>query len=300
MNNKIIICNGDSWTWGSEIINPDLLIEYPKKHTREIEQSLENDDYRVSRNWPTQSSKKLNTRVINLGRVADDNNAILNRTINFVLQGLQNKMFDREDLVIIHGWTTPERREFWYRNPNDPAENFVYRLSPHGVGFPEDSDLYKFWKLYVKNFWNPEEYIIRNLMTMISFENFCKANSIKFLHFNAFYQKHNKESITDGWRDISMMEELKELDDSLLGYDAFSDSNFSYRQSAMNNFSNLWKEIDHIRHYNKDQPNNTFKSFIQDPANNVAVPFNGWHPSPEGHEVWADELIRYAEAHDLW
>lgn len=297
MNDNIIICNGDSWTWGGEIVDPDLFLKYPDRSVFQIDLEVENDSYRNPKTWPSQLSKKMNTRVINLSRVADDNNSILNRTINFVYQGLRNKRFTADQLLLIIGWSTPERREFYYRNPINASDNFSYRLSPHGVGFPKDSDLYKFWKLYLKNFWNPEEYIIRNLITMLSFENFCKENKIKFLHFNSFYQKDSGDIYT-GWQDINMLEELKALDDSMLGYNVFTDSAFgSVRQSSMDNFSNLWKEIDPIRHYCKDQNPNSFKSFIQN--SKISEPFIGLHPSPAGHEVWADELIRYMTSYKL-
>jgi len=159
-----IICNGDSWTYGSEVVSPELLLKYPDKQCFDFDFDEKNDRYRSDNNWPTQLAKELNARTLNISRVADDNNAILNRTINFVLQGLQNKTFSGDNLMIIHGWTTPERREFWYRNPADASDNFLYRLSPHGIGFSKDSDIYKFWKLYMMNFWNPEEYITRHII----------------------------------------------------------------------------------------------------------------------------------------
>jgi hypothetical protein len=303
MNDKIIICNGDSWTYGSEIFSPEVFLKYPKKDVWELELLLENDSYRVDRIWPTYLSSELNVRTINISRVADDNNAILNRTINFVLQGLRNKTFTGDNLIIIHGWTTPERREFWYRNPVDTSESFVYRLSPHGIGFPKDTDIYKFWKLYLMNFWNPEEYLVRHMINLITFEHFCKSNGIKFLHFNAFYQGNaavpggGVRHISD-WTDLDLHDELKKLDNSMLGYTNFFDSkNPGVRQASPFHFSNLWAEIDDIRYYNKNQTSNSFKSFIEN--SNIDDPITGIHPSPEGHAIWAKELAEYITKHSL-
>jgi lysophospholipase L1-like esterase len=51
-----------------------------------------------------------------------------------------------------------------------------------------------------------------------------------------------------------------------------------------------------VRFYKKDQPNSTFKSFIEA---NVDDPLVGWHPSPSGHEAWATELVRYIKENNL-
>ena len=54
---------------------------------------------------------------------------------------------------------------------------------------------------------------------------------------------------------------------------------------------------DRIRFYKKDQPNNTFKSFMEK-KNSIPV-YYGWHPSPESHTVWAEELVRYINQYKL-
>lgn len=296
MIKKIIISNGDSWTHGSEVVSPALLAKYPEKEFLEIDKLDENNSYRTANNWSTRLAEELNARSINISRVADDNNTILNRTINFVLQGIQTNMFTSNNILLIIGWTTPERRDFWYRDPINASTTFPYKLSPHGVQFSTDSDLYKFWKIYTMNFWNPEEYLIRHLMNMMTFENFCKSHNINFLHFNAFYQTHRTGISL--WKDLDLYAELKKIDESMVGYNLFYDSDLpGVKQSRMNNFSNIWEQIDSVRYYKKDKSVNSFKSFIEN--SKISAPFTGIHPSKEGHYVWAMELSRYINEHRI-
>jgi hypothetical protein len=59
----------------------------------------------------------------------------------------------------------------------------------------------------------------------------------------------------------------------------------------------LWDQVDNVRFYKKDQENNTFKSFITE--HNKTNTFNGWHPSPESHKIWAQELWSYIKENKL-
>jgi hypothetical protein len=62
-------------------------------------------------------------------------------------------------------------------------------------------------------------------------------------------------------------------------------------------YTDLWDTVDPIRFYKKDQPNNTFNSFIKKSDANPVL--YGWHPSPESHELWAKELVRYINENNL-
>jgi lysophospholipase L1-like esterase len=92
---------------------------------------------------------------------------------------------------------------------------------------------------------------------------------------------------------------LELLEGRCHGYQYQTTADPTSRKNAIIDYRALWATVDPVRFYRKDQPNSTFKSFIQDPANNVASPFNGWHPSPDAHEAWAQELARYIKAHKL-
>jgi hypothetical protein len=59
----------------------------------------------------------------------------------------------------------------------------------------------------------------------------------------------------------------------------------------------LWDTVDKIRFYKKDLPISTFKSFME--LKNLEDPYNGWHPSPKSHRLWAEELVRYINENKL-
>ena len=59
----------------------------------------------------------------------------------------------------------------------------------------------------------------------------------------------------------------------------------------------MWDTIDNVRFYKKDQSNYSFKSFMVE--NNPDKPYNGWHPSPEAHKIWAEEIFRYINDNNL-
>jgi hypothetical protein len=116
--------------------------------------------------------------------------------------------------------------------------------------------------------------------------------------FNAFYQTPN--STPDSWQDLKISDEVKKLKGSI-GYHAYHQSdNPMTRKMHVNDYTALWSSIDPVRFYKKDHSNNTFKSYIEDPNNNVSEPLTGWHPSPQGHKAWANELVRYIKENKLY
>jgi hypothetical protein len=99
------------------------------------------------------------------------------------------------------------------------------------------------------------------------------------------------------WEDLDIAGELEKIH---LGEFQLNKPRQSLsRLNERYDFSNLWDTVDPIRFYKKNEPNNTFKSYIEDPNNQIKNVLNGWHPSPESHEVWANELIRYIEENKL-
>jgi hypothetical protein len=85
------------------------------------------------------------------------------------------------------------------------------------------------------------------------------------------------------------MAELDKLD--AMGYECqeLFKSPFE-RDNMIYKYKSQWDLIDSDRFYKKDQPDSTFRSFIE---KNVAEPLNNWHPSPQGHNAWAKELYDY-------
>jgi len=281
-----IIFDGDSWTFGCEIVHPDIQAKYPENvHPGEYDFLEINDEYRTRRIFPYFMSKSLGCDYVNLSWPADDNKTIIERTMSYLSSEYITKGKPTDELFVIIGWTSPERNSFWWKNKNLSQK---FRLWPQVDNF-DDPKMRDVWNMYIRFMWNPEEYIPRHVSTVVQFQNFCNVHNIKWLCYNSFYQTPNANP--NDWQDLDMINELKQI--QLGGYVQFKNG---IRQSNQLKFNSVWNTIDPIRFYKKDQPNNTFKSFIEA---NTEDPLVGWHPSPSGHKAWADELIKYIKENNL-
>jgi hypothetical protein len=282
-----LITNGDSWTFGSEIADPTLVSKYiDKKHVTEFDHFPENDNYRIPKIWPTHMANLMNAEVINLSWPADDNGSILRRTINYITNTYIAKDITLDNVFVIIGWSSPERNSFWYK---DESMSGPFRLWPQNSHF-DTKPQEKFWDLYTRYLWNAEEYMPRYVLDVLQFQNFCKAHNIKWMCFNSFYQTP-KKSIED-WNDLDVSFELKNLENKLAGYQYQSTIDMVRRHDQID-YQSLWNTINPVRFYKKDQPRNTFKNYIENHELSTAPVFNGWHPSPASHEIWAQELANY-------
>ena len=289
-----IICDGDSWVFGCEIVDPKIAKKYPETaHPGQYDFIEENDAYRIPKIFSTHLANLLNIPVTNLSWPADDNGTILRRTINYISQKYLAKNLPTDNLFVIIGWSSPERNSFWYKDDN---LSHLFRLWPQVPHF-ESKEQEKFWELYVSYLWHAEEYIPRYVLHVLQLQNFCTANNIKWMCFNSFYQTPNASP--GQWNDLDIKHEVEKIKGRIGDHVYQQSTNPLKRITHVNDYSALWNSIDSIRFYKKDLPNNTFKSYIEDPANNVNPPLTGWHPSPEGHEAWASELARYIKVNKL-
>lgn len=283
-----IICDGDSWVFGSEIVDPEIT----KKHAEGVHPGVydfeeANDAYRRPKIFSTHLSKLLNANVINLSWPADDNGSILRRTIEFITNEYIAKNRPTDNLLVIVGWSSPERNSFWYK---DEKISMNFRLWPQVRHF-DSVQQEKFWELYVPYLWHPEEYIPRFIFNVVQLQNFCQAYNIKWMCFNSFYQ--TPAANVRQWYDLDIRKELENLKSKLHGYQYQQTNNPTARDVRMIDYTALWDTVDPVRFYKKDKPQNTFKSYIESPDSGVKDVFCGWHPGPESHEAWAYELVRY-------
>lgn len=284
-----IICDGDSWVFGCEIVDPNISKRYNKDiYVGNYDYIEENDSYRIPRIFSSYLKEKMDADIINLSWPADDNGTILNRIITFITKEYINKNIPTDDLFVIVGWSSPERNFFWYK---DDKMSHRFRLWPQVPLFENEAQK-DFWELYVSYLWNPEEYIPRYVMNVIQFQNFCKVNNIKWLCFNSFYQTPNKCPLE--WKNLDVKNNLISLK---LDSASYHDSNYENRKYHSFEYLSLWNLVDNIRFYKKDSDNNTFKSFIENA--NIDPIYYGWHPSPESHEIWANELFEYINKNNL-
>ena len=290
-----IVCDGDSWVFGCEIVDPELQKQYDSDvYVGFYDFEEANDSYRRPRVFSHHLQKYFDAEITNLSWPADDNGNILRRTIDYISNKYLANNLSTEDLFVMIGWSSPERNSFWYKDDNISMN---FRLWPQVRHF-DSKEQERFWELYVAYLWNAEEYLPRYVLNVIQFQNFCKAHNIKWMCWNSFYQRPNSHHVSL-WDDLDIKSELELLNGRNHGYQYQTTADLTSRKNAIIDYRALWATVDPVRFYRKDQPNSTFKSYIQDPANSVATPFNGWHPSPDGHEAWAAELARYIKANRL-
>jgi hypothetical protein len=284
-----IICDGDSWVFGSEIADPEISKRYDGTvHPGKYDWMEENDEFRVPKIFTTHLAKIMDAEVTNLAWPADDNGTIVNRTITYISSNYLAKGIPTDNLFVIVGWSSPERNHFWYK---DDKIDTKFRLWPQVQHFdaPQQKE---FWDFYVTYLWNPEEYLPRYVMNVLQLQNFCNAHNIKWMCYNSFYQTPGRNP--QDWNDLDVRNELLPLN---LHGSPYQISTTKGRNMYQNEYVSAWDTIDPIRFYKKDQPDNTFKRVME--KANVEPVYYGWHPSPESHKVWAEELKNYIETNNL-
>mgnify|MGYP000881973219 CR=1 FL=1 len=181
MSKKLeIVCDGDSWVFGCEIVDPAIHATYPLgTYPGTYDYKEFNDAYRVPRIFPTYLAQLLDAEVTNLAYPADDNGTILNRTMVYLSKEYIAKGRSTENLLVIVGWSSPERNVFWYKDGNYAERFRLWPNVPHFYSKAQED----FWKIYVEYLWHPEEYMPRYVMNVLQLQNFCNNHGIKWMCF---------------------------------------------------------------------------------------------------------------------
>ena len=246
---KMILCEGDSWTSG-DMINPKL-------KTLNVNYK-DNDDYRLPKVWPHKLGKLLGVDVLNTSMAGSSNDGIVRRVVSNVLDLL--KKYNGEDIFVIVGWSSPERKDFYFNDGNDKHWETIF---PNAINDIEQIDQIskerqEFYKTYVQYYWNEEEYFNRYIHNNLYLHYFLKSNNIEHLFFDAFYETKS------GHHHKSQMRDVIDNDD----------------------FLQITKDI-----FKKT----SFKNFLLDDNNEFKDGlFNELdpHPSEKGHQLWAEELSK--------
>jgi hypothetical protein len=290
-----IITNGDSWTFGSEIVSPEHEAKYSKnyQYTTQYDYFDGNDVYRIPRTYSYYLGELFQAEeVINLSTPADDNGSILNRTILYLTENYISTNKPTDDLLVIVGWSSPERNFFWYK---DEKLSFRFRIWPNVPHFtvPHNKD---FWQYYISYLWNEEEYIPRYMMNNILLQGFCEYNNIKWLAFNSFYQTDTHYFHL--WQNLDIREIASKLELGSYHYDKIDKNlNINRQHKTYNHYHKLWDTIDPIKFYKKNDYYNTFKNFID--QSDIEQKYFGMHPSDVSHKAWAKELYRYIKENNI-
>ena len=267
---KLLIINGDSWTHGAELIDPQLVnkkILTPQDSLHEL-----NNSYRESHIWPTLIAHKLNLKLENISYSGRSTDLIVTSTIAKCLSLLENNQ--ASDLHVIIGLTDPGRIECLL-DDNGTLMNTV--LFPHESPAAYSSPALKnHFKFFIVHKQSDFDVLYRFLNQLYYLHNFCKNRGIKYTLFMAFY-----EFTIDG-RQVgikTLIESLKNVDIGLVRHGDFSGANYiDLMQAIVSEIETNWLDID---------TGSTFKNYI---IRHCGSPLIGHHPSEEGHYMWAEHI----------
>lgn len=265
---KELVVAGDSWTYGSEIRDPKL-----PESVKDWDPP--NDAYRLPRIWPTKLGKLVNSEnVINLSYPAASNDQIIRNLVGWLTEKYLHPKKSTKDLFVVVGFTSPERKDFYYR---DEKNNFWFTMWPMWKHkYPQDN-INRFAELYVKNFYNIEESTHRYLNQIFYLQNLFRQFDIKHLFFQAFYQRSDLH--IQQWKDAPYYRHYNNQPDQL-----------------------IWNMIDNVRFIHKNDEIHSFHNYIKslDKTPNSDQAIKGMHPSELGHTWWAEHLYEYIKVNDLW
>lgn len=268
---KKLIVAGDSWTYGSEIRDPAL----PQSVN---DWDDPNDAYRLPRIWPTKLGKHLNIDdVVNLSYPAASNDRIIRNLVGWLTQEYLSVGKDTSELLVVVGFTSPERKDFYYRDINNKHRHFWYTLWPMWKHKYPQQELNQFAELYAAYMWNSEEYTHRYLQQVFYLQTLFKQYGIEHLFFQAFYQRNDMH--IRQWTDDPYNRHYQGQPDEM-----------------------VWNMIDPIRFMHKNDEVHSFHNYIikKDASPGQRDSILNMHPSELGHTWWADHINEYGKENNLW
>lgn len=269
MVSKIILAAGDSWTFGSEIRHPDL----PQTIK---DWDPENDEYRLPRTWPNMLADRIGGTAVNVAYPASSNDRIVRTAKEWLIENYVSKGRDTSGILLIVGFTSPERKDFYYKDQDTDAWVTIWPMIDPPY---RQSQLKKFHDIYVRHMWNPEEYVHRYVNQILDLQNFCKVYGVGYLFFQAFYQYKN------------------------LGMSKWYDKNHVEANITYNQHTNMmaWKLINDDRFMNKNEESHSFHAYITEMDRKLGTnqAIIGQHPSEIGHSWWADHVLEYCKERNI-
>ena len=265
---KLVVI-GDSWTYGSEIRDPKL----PKEVN---DWDSQNDEYRLPRIWPTKLTKLLGfDECINLSYPAASNDRSVRVLMNWLTQEYFSKNKSTDEIFVIVGLTSPERKDFYYKD-EDNNDSFWMTMWPMWKHDYLQKPINKFADMYVRYFWNQEEYANRYVNQLFQLQNLFEKYNIKYLMFQAFYQS-TQIGFRD-WKDNPYIRNYNSTVDKL-----------------------IWDMIDPIKFVNKEDEIHSFHNYIvnRDISEDKKVSLLDMHPSETGHTWWSEYLYEYINKHKI-
>ncbi len=275
---------GDSWTWGTELVDPSTCPD-PLKYNFDLQHLPINVEYREQHRYLKLFADSIGAEsIVDLSQGGCSNDTIVRTLLYWLGDNDYLKGRDTSNLFVSIGWTNPERKDFYnnktitVRDGKDCGWFTLYPNFNHDFGYPE---LSKFHEIYVSNLWNEEEYMSRWVGQIYQIETLLKNLKIKYVMHQAFYHHHV----------------------GLLSRNFKSAKNYTDKISSSNR--SIWDAIDSVRFMHKDDPTTgTFFGYISNYVGqeNIASIFphkNVHHPNALGHKIWAEHMYQYCKENNL-
>ena len=265
---KKLVVVGDSWTYGSEIRDPLL-------PSTVNDWDEPNDAYRIPKIWPSKLGEMMAVdEVINLSYPAGSNDRSVRSLVGWLTQEYLVPGKDTSELFVVVGLTSPERKDFFYKDENMNNWITIWPMWSHDYA---QEPLRRFGRLYAEYFWNQEESTHRYINQVFYLQTLFKQYNIKFLFFQAFYQY--KDLHIKQWCDDPYARHYQGQPDKM-----------------------IWDMIDNKRFMHKDNGCLSFHNYIttKDTSTDNNQSILSMHPSELGHTWWAEHMQEYINEHGLW
>lgn len=280
----VILTNGDSWTFGSEIVAPEFYSDCIKKTYKQGFADIHpiNDYYRIPRIWPYTLSKNLNKELINISWPARSNDSIYDSTISWILKNYTVPGKSTTDLTVVIGWTTPERKNVIFTEDDDIYTQTIWPNMMDNSYYRSDT-VREYFRMHVNYLWTEYEYITRFVNHNYDLSNFCKLHNIKLYTFNSFYETP-KIGIYNWQSCVNICNILDRWDHTKLT--GWTDNFFNWKEQIYA-LKAKWNSISSDQFILKDI--GSFKGYID---NNIPqeIRFEKIHPSAESHIAWGTFL----------
>ena len=281
---KTILTCGDSFTFGSEIINPLLSTGKPEPYKTEqminglTDYSSENDEYRIPRIWPTYLGELSKREVINIAKPSISNQWICNSTIGWILKNYIQESKPTDDLIVIVGWTSVLRKELFF---NDENITYEKTLNVNGDFNLENKDLQQFFKYYVLT----TDFDTQGVYDLVNYNftlfNFCLSHNIKCYCFNALPEEHHTYQLERFHKDLNVLKHIENFKRVTTCW-----SRDMYSESLIK-----WRSVPSSCFIQKDFTLNSFSNYIR--MLPLEQRLHGIHPSPQAHKLWAELLNEF-------
>jgi hypothetical protein len=281
---KTILTCGDSFTFGSEIINPTLSTGKPEPYKLEqminglMDYSPENDEYRSCRTWPAYLGELSSRNVINIAKPAISNLWIYHSTMSWILKNYIERNKPTDDLIVIVGWTSVLRKEFFFNGQSATSEK---TLNVNGDFKLESKDIQEFFKYYAltTDFDTQGSYDLVNCS--FNLYNFCQSRNIKCYFFNALPDEHHAYQLVRFYKDLNVSRYI----------DNFRHVTTCWSRDMYSESLIKWSSIPTSSFLQKDRTLNSFSNYIR--VLPLEERLHGVHPSPQAHKIWADVMYDF-------